>query len=105
MFDLTGKCALVTGASGGIGAALAAALDARGDDVTGLSRSADGFDMTDPQSVSTHMAALEGPFDTILIASGILSAKDSRPEKSLAEIDAMFDEMWAAHGDRLAQYS
>ncbi|MAY89330.1 MAG: C factor, cell signaling protein [Pseudooceanicola sp.] len=84
---MTGR-ALVIGASGGIGAALAAALDARGDDVTGLSRSADGFDMTDPQSVSTHMAALEGPFDTILIASGILSAKDSRPEKSLAEIDA-----------------
>ncbi|TMV11472.1 SDR family NAD(P)-dependent oxidoreductase [Arenibacterium halophilum] len=84
---MTGR-ALVIGASGGIGAALAAALDARGDAVTALSRSGDGFDITDPHSVSTHMAALEGPFDTILIASGILSPKDSRPEKSLAEIDA-----------------
>lgn len=84
---MTGR-ALVIGASGGIGAALAAALDARGDAVTALSRSGDGFDITDPHSVSTHMTALKGPFDTILIASGILSPEDSRPEKSLAEINA-----------------
>ena len=45
--------ALVVGASGGIGQALVAALRARGDDVTGLSRSADGLDVTDEAINST----------------------------------------------------
>ena len=80
--------ALVIGDTGGIGAALALALRARGAEVTGLSRSQDGFDMADQRSVAAHLGALEGPFDTILITSGILSPPGTRPEKSLAEIDA-----------------
>lgn len=80
--------ALVIGASGGIGAALSAALTERGYDVVGLSRSEDGFEITDPESVYAALGALNGPFDMVLIASGILAPQGARPEKSLAEINA-----------------
>jgi len=80
--------ALVIGASGGIGSALAAELAARGADVTGLSRSGDGLDVTDPASVDRVLGALEGPFDTILVATGILAPEGDMPEKSLDAIDA-----------------
>jgi len=80
--------ALVIGASGGIGSALASELAARGADVTGLSRSGDGLDVTDPASVDRVLGALEGPFDTILVATGILAPEGDMPEKSLDAIDA-----------------
>ena len=80
--------ALVIGASGGIGAALCAALSERGYDVTGLSRSADGIDFAEPAFVTSRLEALSGPFGMILVASGVLAPEGARPEKSLAEIDA-----------------
>ena len=80
--------ALVIGASGGIGSALASELAARGADVTGLSRSGDGLDVTDPASVDRVLGALEGPFDTILVATGILAPEGDMPEKSLDALDA-----------------
>jgi NAD(P)-dependent dehydrogenase (short-subunit alcohol dehydrogenase family) len=80
--------ALVIGASGGIGAAFAAELAARGATVTGLSRSGQGLDVTDPASVSRVLGTLDGPFDAILVATGILAPPDRAPEKSLSAIDA-----------------
>ncbi|MCV2870267.1 SDR family NAD(P)-dependent oxidoreductase [Defluviimonas sp. WL0002] len=80
--------ALVIGASGGIGAAVAAALTSRSVDVVPLSRRADGMDLTEAASVERVMAGLSGPFDLILIATGVLASAGCRPEKSLAEIDA-----------------
>lgn len=80
--------ALVIGASGGIGTALCAALATYGSEVTRLSRAGVGLDITDPSSVERSMSGLRGPFDTVLIASGILAPEGARPEKSLAEIDA-----------------
>ncbi len=79
---------LVIGASGGIGAALCTALEKNGSEVTTLSRSEDGFEMTDPTSVGVAMNSLRGPFDNVLIASGILAPEGARPEKSLSQIDA-----------------
>jgi NAD(P)-dependent dehydrogenase (short-subunit alcohol dehydrogenase family) len=82
------KNALIIGASGGIGAAVAQELEKRGVAVTRLSRSGDGFDVTDAASVDRHLGALEGPFELIFVAVGILAPKDSGPEKALSAIDA-----------------
>ncbi len=79
--------ALVIGASGGIGAALAEALQARGAEVTRLSRRDDGFEVTDAQVVARVMGGIDGPFDTILVAIGILAPEGQGPEKSLSAID------------------
>ncbi len=80
--------ALVIGASGGIGAALAAELGARGVTVTGLSRSADGLDVTDAGSVEAYLGALAGPYDLIFVATGALEIGGRRPEKALRQLDA-----------------
>ncbi|WP_322894888.1 MULTISPECIES: SDR family NAD(P)-dependent oxidoreductase [unclassified Yoonia] len=80
--------ALIIGASGGIGAAVAQELHRRGVAVTGLSRREDGFDVTDPASVDQHLAALDGPFDLIFVAVGILAPEGAGPEKSLSAIEA-----------------
>ena len=85
---VAGSRALVVGDSGGIGAALAQALRARRVSVTGLSRTRDGLDITDPTSVEANMGRLDGPFDLIIIATGILAPAGKTPEKSLAAIEA-----------------
>ncbi|WP_133489736.1 SDR family NAD(P)-dependent oxidoreductase [Aliiroseovarius marinus] len=82
--------ALVIGASGGIGAAVADALKARGNRVTCLSRSQDGLDITCEDAVSETLGRLEPQFDRIIVATGILSS-DRGPEKSLLALSA--DEM------------
>jgi len=76
--------ALVIGDTGGIGAAVRAALAARGVAVTGLSRSRDGFDVTDEASVERHVGGLDGPFDLVFVASGALSCGDG-PEKTIRQ--------------------
>jgi len=78
--------ALVIGASGGIGRALVAGLQAQGWDVTGLSRRKDGLDVTDAGSVNAHLSALKGPFTRIIIATGALEIGPHGPEKALKQI-------------------
>ena len=79
---------LVIGASGGIGAALVTACRARGDHVTGLSRSEDGLDLTDDAAVARILGGLEGPFDHIIVASGALEIDGATPEKSMRAVTA-----------------
>ena len=79
--------ALVVGASGGIGAALVAALASRGAEVTGLSRSGDGLDVTDEASIAAHLGRLEAPFDLVLVATGALVLEGVGPEKTLRALD------------------
>jgi NAD(P)-dependent dehydrogenase (short-subunit alcohol dehydrogenase family) len=79
--------ALVIGATGGIGGAVAAALRARGVTVTGLSR-AEGLDVRDPAAVARVMGAVAGPFGLVFVAVGVLAAEGRAPEKTLRAIDA-----------------
>lgn len=80
--------ALVIGETGGIGGAVAAALRGRGAAVTGLSRR-DGLDVTDADAVERVLGAVAGPFDLVLIATGILAPPHGAPEKALRAIGAM----------------
>lgn len=80
--------ALVIGASGGIGGAVVAALTAKAWAVVGLSRSADGLDVTDEASVARLLGAQDGTFDLILVATGGLEVGGFRPEKSVKALDA-----------------
>lgn len=79
--------ALVVGASGGIGRALARDLHTRGEIVTELSRSVNGLDVTDEQSVMDCLGQLEGPFERIIVATGALSGGGNGPEKTLKSLD------------------
>ncbi|WP_265587870.1 SDR family NAD(P)-dependent oxidoreductase [Sphingomicrobium arenosum] len=81
---------IVLGASGGIGAALAAAIEARGGKVARLARGRpDDHDALkvnydEPASLAAAAEALapHAPYDTILIATGLLHDDDWGPEKS-----------------------
>ena len=80
---------LVVGASGGIGGALVRVLQARGEAVIGLSRSADQLNITDERSIKDVFGRLDGQFDKVLVATGALSGGIGRPEKTIKAIDPL----------------
>lgn len=82
------KTALIIGASGGIGAALVRALEGRGVEVTTLSRSADGLDLTDEEAVERSLGEMAGPFDLVIVATGALEIGGAEPEKTVRAISA-----------------
>ena len=77
---------LIIGHSGGIGAALAAQSAAAGAEVTGLSRSTDGLDLTDEASLTRLMGTLDGTYDTVWVVTGALELGPHRPEKALRAV-------------------
>ncbi len=79
---------LVIGASGGIGSAVANAATARGDEVVGLSRSDDGFDVTSQEWVDRAIGGLSDTFDLIFVATGALEVDGHRPEKTVRALNA-----------------
>lgn len=85
-----GYRAIVIGASGGIGGALVTVLkaDLACGEVVSLSRSENGLDVTNEQSVAAAAASLEGPFHLIFCATGGLTIDGTGPEKSLRQISA-----------------
>ena len=80
--------ALIIGASGGIGAAVATVLQAQGCAVTALSRRDDGLDVTDEDSVAAVLGALAPGFDLILVATGALVIDGAAPEKTIRKVTA-----------------
>ncbi len=67
---------------------MSAALTARGVEVTGLSRRANGLDVTDETSVEAALAPLAGPYDLIFVATGALEIAGAAPEKSIRQVTA-----------------
>ncbi|MEN9061106.1 SDR family NAD(P)-dependent oxidoreductase [Ponticoccus litoralis] len=82
------ETALIIGETGGIGAAIAETLRARGVAVTGLSRSRDRLDMTDEASIERALGGLQGPFDLIFVATGALVIDGAEPEKTLSALSS-----------------
>jgi len=76
---------LLIGASGGVGNALAKALGSA--QLTTLSRSADGLDLTDEAGIAAAAKRIDGPFDLIFDATGALEIDGHGPEKALSQID------------------
>ncbi|WP_415919640.1 SDR family NAD(P)-dependent oxidoreductase [Tateyamaria sp. SN6-1] len=78
---------LIIGASGGIGSALAAGYAARGAHVDTLSRSVDGFDVTDAASVASHLSGRSG-YERVVVATGALEIGGAAPEKTIKGLSA-----------------
>ncbi len=79
---------LIIGASGGIGSAITAKLQDNGSEVTTLSRSADGLDVTDEASVKAALGKATGEYQLIFVATGALVVGGAEPEKALKEVTA-----------------
>lgn len=78
---------LIIGSTGGIGRALGAELTAKGYEVIGLSRSEDGLDLTNEESVARCLRGFEN-LAGVIVASGALEIAGAGPEKSIRSVSA-----------------
>ena len=82
--------AIVIGAGGGIGSALAAALEARGGEVVRLSRHSEpplDLDCDASIEAAAQRVADRSPFDLVIVATGLLHGPGVVPERSVRQID------------------
>ena len=84
MYEYSGR-ALVFGASGGIGQAFNRFLEDKlgSENVVKVSRSFDGFDISDEEKILKFSESIEGSFNLIINATGVLQTTEEGPEKTI----------------------
>ena len=84
MYEYSGR-ALVFGASGGIGQAFSRFLEDKlgSENVVKVSRSFDGFDISDEEKILKFSESIEGFFNLIINAIGVLQTTEEGPEKTI----------------------
>ena len=84
MYQYSGR-ALVFGASGGIGQAFSRFLEDKlgSENVVNVSRSFDGFEISDEEKILKFSESIEGSFNLIINATGVLQTTEEGPEKTI----------------------
>ena len=84
MYEYSGR-ALVFGASGGIGQAFSRFLEDKlgSENVVKVSRSFDGFEISDEEKILKLSESIEGSFNLIINAIGVLQTTEEGPEKTI----------------------
>ena len=84
MYEYSGR-ALVFGASGGIGQAFSRFLENKlgSENVVKISRSFDGFEISDEEKIFKLSESIEGSFNLIINATGVLQTNEEGPEKTI----------------------
>ena len=84
MYEYSGR-ALVFGASGGIGQAFSRFLENKlgSENVVNISRSFDGFEISDEEKILKFSESIEGTFNLIINATGVLQTTEEGPEKTI----------------------
>ena len=87
MYEYSGR-ALVFGASGGIGQAFSRFLEDKlgSENVVKVSRSFDGFDISDEEKILKFSESIEGSFNLIINAIGVLQTTEEGPEKTISVV-------------------